>query len=44
MDAEKRQVLEAAGWRFGDAADFLVKSGEIGDTLKSVTLYAKQGR
>src|SRR5436309_424629 len=23
MYAAKRQVLEAAGWRFGDAADFL---------------------
>ena len=23
MDSEKRKVLEAAGWRFGDAADFL---------------------
>src|SRR5439155_8096465 len=23
MDSEKRKALEAAGWRFGDAADFL---------------------
>ncbi|MBW8885503.1 MAG: XRE family transcriptional regulator [Planctomycetia bacterium] len=23
MDLKKRQALEAAGWRFGDAADFL---------------------
>jgi transcriptional regulator with XRE-family HTH domain len=23
MNAEKRKALEAAGWRFGDAADFL---------------------
>ena len=23
MDASKREALEAAGWRFGDAADFL---------------------
>jgi transcriptional regulator with XRE-family HTH domain len=23
MDTEKRKALEAAGWRFGDAADFL---------------------
>ncbi len=23
MDAAKRKALEAAGWRFGDAADFL---------------------
>jgi ribosome-binding protein aMBF1 (putative translation factor) len=23
MDAEKRKALEAAGWKFGDAADFL---------------------
>jgi transcriptional regulator with XRE-family HTH domain len=27
MDSEKRKALEAAGWRFGDAADFL----EMGD-------------
>jgi hypothetical protein len=23
MDADKRKALEAAGWKFGDAADFL---------------------
>lgn len=23
MDAKKREALEAAGWKFGDAADFL---------------------
>ncbi len=23
MDSKKREALEAAGWRFGDAADFL---------------------
>lgn len=28
MDAEKRKALEAAGWRFGDAADFLKMSAE----------------
>jgi transcriptional regulator with XRE-family HTH domain len=28
MDAEKRKALEAAGWRFGDAADFLGMSDE----------------
>jgi transcriptional regulator with XRE-family HTH domain len=28
MDAAKRKALEAAGWRFGDAADFLGMSDE----------------
>jgi transcriptional regulator with XRE-family HTH domain len=28
MDIEKRKALEAAGWRFGDAADFLDLSNE----------------
>ncbi len=28
MDATKRKALEAAGWRFGDAADFLGMSAE----------------
>ena len=28
MNAEKRKVLEAAGWRVGDAADFLGLSEE----------------
>src|SRR6266436_4539654 len=28
MDAEKRKALEAAGWRFGDAADFLEMTDE----------------
>jgi predicted XRE-type DNA-binding protein len=28
MDAKKRKALEAAGWRFGDAADFLEMSPE----------------
>jgi hypothetical protein len=28
MDPEKRKALEAAGWRFGDAADFLGMSDE----------------
>jgi hypothetical protein len=28
MNAEKRKALEAAGWRFGDAADFLEMSDE----------------
>ena len=28
MDAEKRKALEEAGWRFGDAADFLAMSDE----------------
>lgn len=28
MNSEKRKALEAAGWRFGDAADFLRMSHE----------------
>jgi ribosome-binding protein aMBF1 (putative translation factor) len=28
MDTAKRKALEAAGWRFGDAADFLRMSDE----------------
>jgi hypothetical protein len=28
MDPKKRQALEAAGWRFGDAADFLGMTDE----------------
>ena len=28
MNAEKRKALEAAGWRFGDAADFLEMNDE----------------
>jgi hypothetical protein len=28
MDAAKRKALEAAGWRFGDAADFLGMTDE----------------
>jgi len=28
MDSQKRKALEAAGWRFGDAADFLNMTDE----------------
>ena len=28
MDSEKQKALEAAGWRFGDAADFLGMTDE----------------
>jgi predicted XRE-type DNA-binding protein len=28
VDARKRKLLEAAGWRFGDAADFLEMTAE----------------
>lgn len=28
MDTTKRKALEAAGWKFGDAADFLAMSAE----------------
>ncbi|HKB34981.1 MAG TPA: helix-turn-helix transcriptional regulator [Gemmataceae bacterium] len=33
MDAEKRKALEAAGWRFGDVADFLGMSDEESQLL-----------
>ena len=28
MDTDKRKALEAAGWKFGDAADFLLMTDE----------------
>ena len=35
MDAKKRKSLEAAGWRFGDAADFLGMSDEEAQLLEA---------
>ncbi len=35
MDANKRKSLEAAGWRFGDAADFLEMSEEERQLLEA---------
>ena len=33
MDSKKREALEAAGWRFGDAADFLGMTDEERQSL-----------
>ena len=35
MNIEKRKTLEAAGWRFGDAADFLKMTVEKQRLLQS---------
>jgi transcriptional regulator with XRE-family HTH domain len=35
MDTGKRKALEAAGWRFGDAADFLEMSDEERQLLET---------
>jgi len=35
MDSEKRKALEAAGWRFGDAADFLGMTDEERQLLEA---------
>ncbi|MGE3315823.1 MAG: XRE family transcriptional regulator [Planctomycetaceae bacterium] len=35
MDARKRKALEAAGWKFGDAADFLGMSDEERQLLEA---------
>ena len=34
MDSEKKRALEAAGWRFGDAVDFLDMSPEEREILE----------
>lgn len=47
MDAAKRKALEAAGWKFGDAADFLGMSDEerpLLDARVSVALAIRQQR
>jgi predicted XRE-type DNA-binding protein len=47
MDAKKREALEAAGWRFGDAADFLGMTDEerqLLDARMEVALAIRQQR
>jgi predicted transcriptional regulator len=47
MDATKRKALEAAGWQFGDAADFLQMSDEerqLLDARMSIALAIRQQR
>jgi predicted XRE-type DNA-binding protein len=47
MDATKRKALEAAGWKFGDAADFLEMSDEerqLLDARGNIALAIRQQR
>lgn len=47
MDATKRKALEAAGWKIGDAADFLAMSDEerqLLDARVSIALAIRQQR
>lgn len=47
MDAKKRKALEAAGWKVGDAADFLEMSAEerqLLDTRVSLALAIRRQR
>ena len=47
MDAAKRKVIEAAGWKVGDAADFLEMSDEerqLLDTRVKLALAIRQQR
>lgn len=47
MDATKRKVIEAAGWRVGDAADFLEMSDgerQLLDTRVKLALAIRQQR
>ncbi len=47
MDAAKRKALEAAGWKVGDAADFLEMSAEerqLLDTRVSLALAIRRQR
>jgi predicted XRE-type DNA-binding protein len=47
MDATKRKALEAAGWKIGDAADFLEMSDEerqLLDARVSIALAIRQQR
>lgn len=47
MDAMKRNALEAAGWKVGDAADFLEMSGEerqLLDARVSIALAIRRQR
>lgn len=47
MDATKRKALEAAGWKFGDAADFLdlsLPERQLLDTRVALALAIRQQR
>lgn len=47
MDAKKRKAIEAAGWKIGDAADFLEMSDEerqLLDARVSLALAIRQQR
>ena len=47
MDAAKRKLIEAAGWKVGDAADFLEMSDEerqLLDTRVELALAIRQQR
>ena len=47
MDAAKRKLIEAAGWKVGDAADFLEMSDEerqLLDTRVALALAIRQQR
>jgi predicted XRE-type DNA-binding protein len=47
MDAEKRKAIEAAGWKVGDAADFLEMSDEerqLLDTRVALAMAIRQQR
>ena len=47
MDAAKRKAIEAAGWRVGDAADFLEMSDEerqLLDTRMALAMAIRQQR
>lgn len=42
MDATKRKAIEAAGWKVGDAADFLGMSDEERQLLDTRVLFTTQ--
>jgi predicted XRE-type DNA-binding protein len=47
VDTTKRKALEAAGWKFGDAADFLGMSAaerQLLDTRMSIAMAIRQQR
>jgi ribosome-binding protein aMBF1 (putative translation factor) len=41
MDAKKRKAIEAAGWKVGDAADFLEMSAEERQLLDTRVAFAR---
>lgn len=41
MDAKKRKAIEAAGWKIGDAADFLEMSPEERQLLDARVAFAR---